>query len=83
MALLQVWNQDDFDRLIGNLIGHALAKRRSKSPLTLFFACTDQDDYFLSLDNRSGRVLLEQPGVPPVRQVAENLTEFLQRLRAD
>jgi SecY interacting protein Syd len=83
VSLLQVWNQDDFDRLLGNLIGHALAKRRSRDPLTLFFACTDQDDYFLSLENHSGRVLLERPGAPPVKQVADGLTEFLQRLRPE
>jgi len=83
VALLQVWNQQDFDRLVANLIGHALAKRRSKDALTLFFACTDQDEYFLSLENRSGVVLLERPGAPPEKQVADSLTEFLHRLRAD
>ena len=83
VALLQVWNRDDFDRLVANLIGHALEKRRSKAPLTLFFACTDQDEYFLSLDNRSGQVLLERPGSRPEKQVADSLAEFLQRLRAE
>jgi len=83
LALLQVWNQNDFERLIGNLIGHALAKRRSRDPLTWFFACTDEDDYFLTLENHSGRVLLERPGVPPIKQVADSLTELLQRLRPD
>jgi len=83
VALLQVWNQKDFERLIGNLIGHALAKRRSRDPLTLFFACTDQDDYFLSLDNLSGQVLLERPGASAVKPVADSLVAFLQRLRPD
>lgn len=82
LTLLQVWNQDDFERLIGNLLGHALAKRNARQPLTLFFACTDEDDLFLSLENHSGRILLERPGQPPLRAMAPDLASFLSQLRA-
>ena len=80
--LILIWNEDDFQRLIGNIIGHALAKRRAKQPLTVFFACTEADsELFLSIDNTSGKVLLEQPGIPPLREVAPSLSHFIARLR--
>lgn len=80
LSLIQVWNRDDFDRLIANLLGHAMAKRRARQALTLFFAMTDESEYFLSVDNTSGRVLLEAPGAPPTREVAPSLERFLARV---
>ena len=80
-SLIQLWNQEDFDRLIENFIGHALAKRQLKEPLTMFIATTEADsEYFLSIDNATGAVLLEGPGRPPLRQVEDNLETFLRRL---
>jgi len=80
-SLIQLWNQADFDRLIENFIGHALAKRQLKEPLTLFIATTEADsEYFLSINNSTGAVLLEEPGRPPLRQVEDNLETFLRRL---
>lgn len=81
VSLILLWNPADADRLIENLIGHALAKRRSRSPFTVFFACTDADsELFLSVDNASGEVVLEKPGYKPIEVVAASLAEFLQRL---
>lgn len=81
VSLIQLWNPDDFDRLIQNLIGHALMKRRSKQPFTVFIANTEADsELFLSIDNDSGAILLEEPGKPPLRQVEDNLVAFLNRL---
>ena len=80
VSLIQIWNEQDFERLIENLLGHALAKARARAPLTLFFATTDEDERFLSVDNASGRVLLEIPGEPPVREVAPDLDAFLARV---
>jgi len=82
LSLLQVWNDSDFDRLVANLLGHVLTLRRARRPLTLFFACTDEDDYFLSVDNRGGDVWLETPGAPPIRQLAPSLRAFLLCLRS-
>lgn len=81
LTLVQIWNEDDFERLITNLVGHTMAKERAKQPLTLFFACTDEEELFLSVENVSGRVLLEKPGSPPLREVAPSLAEFLNQLR--
>jgi len=80
LTLIQVWSERDFERLIANLIGHALAKRRARLPLTLFVACTDEGDFMLSVDNASGAVVLEEPGHAPVREVAANLVELLLRV---
>jgi len=81
VSLLMLWNPDDVDRLVENLIGHALAKRRARSPFSVFFACTEPDsDLILSLDNDSGRVILEEPGRKPLRTVAESLGAFLETL---
>jgi len=81
VSLIQLWNQLDFDRLIENLIGHAMAKRRQNHPFTVFFANTESDsELFLSVNNTTGNVLLEEPGCLPRRTVEENLTSFIDRL---
>lgn len=81
LSLLQVWNDDDMERLRSNLIGHALMLRKQKRPLTFFFACTEPDgDYFLSIDNETGVVLLEQPGKKPLRKLADSLADYLDTL---
>lgn len=81
VSLIQLWNAEDADRLVENLIGHALAKRQARSPFSVFFACTEPDaDTFLSIDNETGRVLLEEPGRRPLRTVADGLEAFLDTL---
>lgn len=80
LQLLQAWNQDDFERLLQNMVGHVLMKRRLKQAPTLFFAATDDDDFIISLDNASGRVMLEQVGLEPQEVLAESLSEFLTQL---
>ena len=81
VTLIQIWNDDDFDRLVENILGHDIAKQRIKAPLTIFIASTDEGEYMLSVDNASGRVVLEEPGSPPTREVASSLAAFLDRLR--
>ena len=82
VSLILLWNADDAERLIENLIGHAIAKRRSRQPFTVFFAITDpESDFFLSVDNTTGAVLLERPGEPPLRTVAPDLATFLDSLQ--
>ncbi len=81
VSLIQLWNPEDFDRLIGNLIGHLMAKQRLKQPFTVFIANTDPDsELFLSIDNDSGTILLEEPGKPPLREVDKDISTFLKRL---
>jgi SecY interacting protein Syd len=81
VSLILLWNPTDAERLLENLIGHALAKRRARAPLTVFFACTEPDsELFLSIDNATGEVVLEAPGAKPLRTVAPSLTVFLRGL---
>lgn len=80
LVLLQAWSPEDMERLRSNLIGHALAKRKMKHPLTFFFACTEPDDGILSIANDDGSVWLEYPGKRPTRQIEESLPAFIQRL---
>ena len=81
VSLMFLWNDEDRDRLVDNLIGHALAQKRSRSPLSIFFACTDAASaYFLTVNNSTGEVQLELPGRKPIRTVESSLSEFLERL---
>ena len=81
LSLIQLWNQKDFERLVANLIGHALTKRRAKKPFTVFFANTDPEtELFLSVDNESGTVLLEEPGGRVIKEIDTDLATFLDRI---
>ena len=81
VSLIQLWNYDDYERLVANLIGHALAQKRARAPFTVFVATTDPDsELFLSIDNASGKVMLEEPGKLPIREVDDNIADFLDRL---
>jgi len=81
LSLLLLWNEDDRDRLVANLIGHALQRRRLRAPLTLFFACTEaESDLVLALENASGEVVIERPGERSLRPVAPSLGELLARI---
>jgi SecY interacting protein Syd len=82
VSLLFLWNADDVDRLVENLIGHALQKRRRRQPFNVFFACTEKDsELILAVDNDTGEVILEAPDKPPLRTVADDLATFLSTLR--
>ncbi|MCP8687865.1 SecY-interacting protein [Marinobacterium sedimentorum] len=83
LTLLQLWNPEDGERLRSNLLGHALMKTRQKQPLTLFFATTEPDDMFISLNNSDGSIWLEAPGKKPLRKIADSLTPFLDTLQPD
>lgn len=78
--LLQVWNDDDFERLQQNIIGHVLMKQRLKQAPTLFFALTDNDDFILSVLNDTGEVVLEQVGLPPKEVISPSLGDFIAAL---
>ena len=81
LSLLQVWNQDDFERLQQNLIGHVLMKRRLKQADTLFFAVTDQEDYIVSLECETGHVVVERVGKRPHKTLANSIADFINQLQ--
>jgi len=83
LNLLAAWSERDFARLQENLLGHLHAQRREKRPPTLFIATCEPDDsaFFISLDNASGAVLLEEVGRGPKERLADSLGEFLRQLQ--
>jgi SecY interacting protein Syd len=83
LDLIQLWNPADFERLVENLLGHALARRRARLPLTLFFACTEDPELILCLRNDDGGVVLERPARPSGRTLAPDLATFLEQLEPD
>lgn len=80
LQLLFPWNEQDFDRLLQNLVAHVMMKRRLKQKDTLFFAVTDEDDFIISVDNQSGKVMLEQVGMEPQEVLADSLLAFIEQL---
>ncbi|WP_298440523.1 SecY-interacting protein [uncultured Ferrimonas sp.] len=75
--LLQVWNDEDLQRLQENLIGHLLMKRKLKQAPTLFIGLLGQGEQMIVLDNDDGSVWLEIPGQSPDQQLAPTLHQFL------
>lgn len=80
LTLLQAWSDRDFERLLENLIGHALGQRRTRAPLSAFIAVTDEEDLNLCVNNEHGNVVLERPGEAPLREIAPSLSVFLDSL---
>lgn len=81
VTLLQVWNEEDFERFQKNIIAHVLMKRRLKLPDTLFFALTDEDDLVISLDVNTQSVVLEPVGKAASETLNESLSDFVVALR--
>ena len=77
LSLLFAWNEDDFQRLQENIIGHILMKQRLKQPITVFFAVTDEEDMIISFDNDSGEVWVEQVGRKPHKKLTNSIVEFI------
>ena len=79
--LLQLWNPEDENNLMHNLLGHALEKKRIREPLTVFFAVVD-DARFLSVDAATGAVMLEEVGGERPEEVAADLESLLESVTA-
>ena len=80
LSLLFAWNEDDFQRLQENIIGHVLMKKRLKQENTIFFAVTDEEDLIISLHNETGEVWVERVGCKPHKKLADSLSEFVEQL---
>jgi SecY interacting protein Syd len=78
--LLQAWNQDDFENLQQNVIGHLIMKKKLKQPATWFIGVLDDDDEMLTVNNDDGSVWIEIPGEKQRTKLAESLTAFLEQI---
>lgn len=81
LNLVQLWNEDDGQRLQANQIGHLATQRRLKLSPTLFLATTQDELSVISLCNLTGNVLLEQIGRNQRKRLASSLADFLFRLQ--
>lgn len=69
---------EDAERLLQNLTGHILMKRKLKQPITAFIGLLhEHDDCLVSVDNATGEVALEWLGKPQHQTLAVDLATFL------
>lgn len=80
LTLLQVMHPEDGQRLLQNLVGHVLMKRRLEQPATLFIGVGAEDDAMLTVHNEHGAVGLELAGQNQQEILASDLADFLQRV---
>lgn len=80
ITLLQVWNQDDIERLQENIIGHLLMQKKLKQTPTVFIGTTEEEHRVISVCNLSGEVLLETLGKKQRQVLAGDLVSFLHRV---
>ena len=85
VELIQLWNPEEFEQLIENIVGHFLQQQRFKQSFTFFFAVAEtSSEITYTIDNVSGQVLEEVPGPGGRRTiVASDLAEFLARLQPE
>lgn len=75
---LQVQSVEDGERLLANITGHILMKRKLKQPETVFIGLAGHDDgLLLTIDNQSGAVGLEWVGKEQHDILASSLSEWL------
>ncbi len=77
LTLLQVWSEEDFQRVQENLIGHLVMQKRLKQSPTLFIATTDDEMEIIAVSNLTGEVVREKLGTTSREMLAPTLAAFL------
>jgi len=76
LSLIQIWNEEDQEKLKENILGHTFAKLKSKQALSYFIGCTHSDDV-ICIDHETGEITLEKPGRKAHKVLAPSLETFL------
>ena len=75
-SLIQIWNEEDQEKLKENMLGHAFSKLKSRQALSYFIGCTFGDD-IICIEHESGEVVLEKPGRKAHKVLSPSLEVFL------
>ena len=79
--LIQPWNDNDFELLQKNIIGHLMMKKKLKQAPTWFIGTINDSDKMITVDNENGSVWVEIPGNVPSEPLADSLELFFNKLR--
>lgn len=82
VLLKTVWNPEDLSRTQKAIASHVRSRRAALGGTATVVVASTDSDFFYSVDNTTGEVLLEEPGFPPHGITAPSLGEFLTALRA-
>lgn len=74
--LIQIWNEEDEQQLLENMLGHIFAKIKAKLPISFFIGCGFGEDV-ICLEQETGQIVIEQPGKKVQKVLAPNLESFL------
>ncbi len=80
--LIQPWNQENFELLQQNIIGHLMMKKKLKQPVTWFIGIIDDSDKMITVANDDGSVWIENPGEPQSRKLSDSIESLLAILTA-
>lgn len=81
ICLLQVWSDDDFSQLEQNIINHLLMQKKLKRRPSIFIATTDDETSIISIDNQTGKIILEKLVTNEIEVLADDIDSFIDSLK--
>jgi len=81
LSLIQVWSDDDFSRLEQNIIAHLMMQKKLKRRPSIFIATTDDETEIITIDNQTGKIILEKLITNETEVLADDLNVFLKSLK--